>query len=100
MRWKLPKKLPPKFQKENWGESTNSHGVQSHGSPGDAPSTHTKSNFFDDMKYVAAYLLSSLSGKSPSPEDVTTILKTAGADVDADRVQALFKSLEGKVLLS
>merc|ERR1719152_672638 len=51
------------------------------------------------MKYVAAYLLATLGGKaSPSSADVTAILKAAGADVDADRLGSLLKSLEGKSL--
>ena len=50
------------------------------------------------MKYVAAYLLATLGGKSsPSAADVTAILKAAGADVDTEKLNTLLKSMEGKV---
>ncbi|ORC90680.1 putative 60S acidic ribosomal protein P2 [Trypanosoma theileri] len=48
------------------------------------------------MKYLAAYALVSLSGKTPSKTDVEAVLKAASVPVDASRLSALFDELEGK----
>lgn len=48
------------------------------------------------MKYVAAYALVSLAGKTPSKADVQAVLKAAGVAVDSSRVDALFAELDGK----
>lgn len=48
------------------------------------------------MKYLAAYALVSLSGKTASKDDVKAVLKAAGVPVDAARVEALFSELDGK----
>ncbi|EPY15140.1 large subunit ribosomal protein LP2 [Strigomonas culicis] len=48
------------------------------------------------MKYLAAYALVALSGKTPSKSAVEAVLKAAGVPVDAARVTALFAELEGK----
>lgn len=49
------------------------------------------------MKYIAAYLLAQLGGKSaPKAEDVTAVLEAAGAEVDSARVEKLIAELDGK----
>ncbi|CCW61482.1 unnamed protein product [Phytomonas sp. EM1] len=48
------------------------------------------------MKYLAAYALVSLSGKTPSQSDVEAVLKAAGVAVDSSRIRSLFKELGGK----
>ncbi|CAD2217889.1 large subunit ribosomal protein LP2 [Angomonas deanei] len=48
------------------------------------------------MKYIAAYALVSLGGKTPSKADVEAVLKAAGSPVDSARVDALFAQVEGK----
>lgn len=49
------------------------------------------------MKYVAAYLLSQLSGnESPSAADLKKILASVGIDADASRVEALLSEVSGK----
>eukprot|EP00796_Vickermania_ingenoplastis_P005482 gene5482-3956_t len=48
------------------------------------------------MKYLAAYALVALSGKTPSEQDVQAVLKAAGAPVDAARIQLLFTELKDK----
>lgn len=48
------------------------------------------------MKYLAAYLLASLSGSAPSKDQVSAILGAVGAEVDADQLAKLLKDLEGK----
>ena len=50
------------------------------------------------MKYLSAYLLSSLSGETPTGASVEKILKSVGAEVDSARVSSLIKALEGKSL--
>jgi large subunit ribosomal protein LP2 len=47
------------------------------------------------MKYLAAYALCALNG-APTKDQVTKVLKAAGADVDAARITELFKQFEGK----
>lgn len=49
------------------------------------------------MKYLAAYVLLLVGGNAtPSAEDVTNLLTTAGAEVDAEKLQVLLGDLEGK----
>ncbi len=49
------------------------------------------------MKYIAAYALLVLGGKaSPSAADVEKVLKEAGIKSEAEHVERLIKSLEGK----
>ncbi|KAH9579706.1 hypothetical protein LSM04_006709 [Trypanosoma melophagium] len=48
------------------------------------------------MKYLAAYALVNLSGRTPSKTDVEAVLKAAGVPIDASRLSALFDELEGK----
>ena len=49
------------------------------------------------MKYIAAYALLILGGKSsPSAADVTKVLAEAGIKADADHVQKLVTALDGK----
>jgi large subunit ribosomal protein LP2 len=48
------------------------------------------------MKYLAAYALVQLSGKTPTKKDIEAVLKAAGASADSSRIDALFKELEGK----
>lgn len=48
------------------------------------------------MKYLAAYALVALSGKTPSQEDVSAVLKAAGSPVDTARIQLLLDELKDK----
>jgi len=48
------------------------------------------------MKYLAAYLLLSLNGGSPSQADVKKLLSTVGIDTDEGRLSKLFDDLNGK----
>ena len=49
------------------------------------------------MRHVAAYLLCVLGGNdSPSVEDVSAVITSVGAEVDADKLALLVKELEGK----
>ncbi|ORX52274.1 ribosomal protein 60S [Anaeromyces robustus] len=49
------------------------------------------------MKYLAAYLLATLGGNaSPSANDLKKIIKTIGADVDDEKVDAVVAALNGK----
>ena len=49
------------------------------------------------MRYVAAYLLAVLGGKSnPSKEQVEAILESVGLDVDDERLSKVISELEGK----
>lgn len=49
------------------------------------------------MRYVAAYLLATLGGKSnPSKEDVQRILESVGLDVDDEKLSKVISELEGK----
>jgi len=48
------------------------------------------------MKHLAAYLLLSLNGGSPSKDDVTKVLSSVGIDADEERLDKLFEALEGK----
>ncbi|KAM9988700.1 hypothetical protein ACTFIY_004757 [Dictyostelium cf. discoideum] len=47
------------------------------------------------MKYLAAYLLASLSGNANAAQ-VTKILQSVGVEVDAARVESVCKELDGK----
>lgn len=49
------------------------------------------------MRYVAAYLLATLSGKdSPSEGDIRTILESVGISVEDDKLQKVISELKGK----
>ena len=48
------------------------------------------------MKHLAAYLLLSLNGRSPSQADVKKLLSTVGIEADEDRLSKLFSELKGK----
>jgi large subunit ribosomal protein LP2 len=48
------------------------------------------------MKHLAAYLLLSLNGKSPSEADVKKLLGTVGIEADEERLSKLFSELKGK----
>lgn len=49
------------------------------------------------MKLLAAYLLLVLGGnETPSAEDVTTVVKSVGGEVDEEQLTKLFGDLEGK----
>ncbi|EJD07624.1 ribosomal protein 60S [Fomitiporia mediterranea MF3/22] len=49
------------------------------------------------MRYIAAYLLLQIGGKSsPSTDDIKHVLGSVGADVDDDRLSKLLSELEGK----
>ncbi|KAF9365229.1 60S acidic ribosomal protein P2 [Mortierella sp. NVP85] len=49
------------------------------------------------MKYLAAYLLLALGGKSsPSAADITSLLATVGIEAEADRIKTLLAQLDGK----
>merc|ERR1711972_50489 len=54
------------------------------------PTTNNK------MKYVAAYLLAAQSGSAPSKDQVTKILESIGADIEADKLNKVFSELDGK----
>ena len=48
------------------------------------------------MKHLAAYLLLSLNGGSPSQADVKKILSTVGIEADEERLSKLFSELKDK----
>merc|ERR1712176_462635 len=48
------------------------------------------------MKYVAAYLLASLNGASPSKSAVKSILESVGADINNEQFDKVFSELDGK----
>jgi len=49
------------------------------------------------MRYVAAYLLATLGGKtSPSEDDVKKILSSVGIEADAAKLSKVMKELSGK----
>ena len=48
------------------------------------------------MKHLAAYLLLSLNGGSPTKADVKKLLSSVGIDADEQRLTKLFSELEGK----
>lgn len=48
------------------------------------------------MRYVAAYLLASFSGKEPSSEDVEKILSSVGIESDSAKLSLVIKELKGK----
>jgi large subunit ribosomal protein LP2 len=51
------------------------------------------------MRYVAAYLLASLGGKSdPSASDLEKIIGSVGIDVEADKIKKIISELKGKDL--
>src|SRR5277367_152130 len=48
------------------------------------------------MKHLAAYLLLHLTHPSPTKEDVTNLLATVGIQPDIERLDQLYKLLEGR----
>ncbi|CCO30861.1 60S acidic ribosomal protein P2 AltName: Full=Acyl carrier protein [Rhizoctonia solani AG-1 IB] len=49
------------------------------------------------MRYIAAYLLLQIGGKtSPVADDIKKVLSAAGVDVDEERLNKLLSELEGK----
>ncbi|XP_045102022.1 60S acidic ribosomal protein P2-like [Portunus trituberculatus] len=50
------------------------------------------------MRYVAAYCLFALSGKSPSAKDLENLLGSVGVDCDAEQAKKVVSELEGKDL--
>ncbi|XBW36784.1 hypothetical protein QEN19_002361 [Hanseniaspora menglaensis] len=50
------------------------------------------------MKYLAAYLLLAQSGKEATVQTITEVLTSVGIEVDASRIEALLKSVEGKTI--
>lgn len=48
------------------------------------------------MRYVAAYMLSALTGKEPSAADIEKILGSIGIEADGDKIQSVIKELKGK----
>merc|ERR1711879_135765 len=56
----------------------------------------SNTNNNNKMKYVAAYLLAAQSGSAPSKDQVTKILESIGADIEADKLDKVFTELDGK----
>ena len=49
------------------------------------------------MRYVAAYLLASLGGKTaPSQTDIEKILSSVGIETDAEKLKKVISELNGK----
>ena len=48
------------------------------------------------MKHLAAYLLLHLTHPAPTKEDVTDLLATVGIQPDIERLDKLYKLLEGR----
>ena len=49
------------------------------------------------MRYIAAYLLSTLGGnQKPTAADVSKILKSVGIEADEARIQELITKLDGQ----
>nr|ABM55565.1 ribosomal protein P2-like protein [Maconellicoccus hirsutus] len=48
------------------------------------------------MRYVAAYMLSALTGKEPQSADIERILSSVGIEADNDKIQKVIKELKGK----
>ncbi len=49
------------------------------------------------MRYLAAYLLLVIGGNAtPSAEDITNVVTSAGGEADAERIASLLAELEGK----
>ncbi|RUS80683.1 hypothetical protein EGW08_011549, partial [Elysia chlorotica] len=53
---------------------------------------------FPRMRYVAAYLLAALGGKTPSSGDIEKILSSVGIEAEAERVKKIISELAGKDL--
>jgi large subunit ribosomal protein LP2 len=52
------------------------------------------------MKYVAAYLLASLSGKEPSAEVIKAIFGSVGIDYDESLLSHVFSQLKVSSVIS
>jgi ribosomal protein L12E/L44/L45/RPP1/RPP2 len=48
------------------------------------------------MKYLAAYLLLSLHHANPTKEEIKAVFGSVGIVAEEERLDALFKALEGK----
>ncbi|OCT94310.1 hypothetical protein XELAEV_18011978mg [Xenopus laevis] len=69
------------------------------GQPGDHMACVKEDARAHRMRYVAAYLLAVLGGKtSPSAGDIKSILKSVGIDADDERVKKVIGELSGKDL--
>jgi large subunit ribosomal protein LP2 len=51
-----------------------------------------------EMKHLAAYMLIALSGKEPTADGVAALLSKVDVEVDKEKIDLLFKSLEGKTI--
>lgn len=55
--------------------------------------------FFFSMRYVAAYLLTSLGGKEdPTSQDIEKVLSSVGIESDAEKLKKVISELKGKNL--
>ncbi|GMM42593.1 hypothetical protein FOG51_01382 [Hanseniaspora uvarum] len=50
------------------------------------------------MKYLAAYLLLTAAGKTPSVESISAVVAASGVEADAAQIEALIAKLEGKTV--
>ncbi|CAJ1352185.1 unnamed protein product, partial [Effrenium voratum] len=50
------------------------------------------------MKYVAAYLMASLAGKTPTADDIKKILESVESEYDESIASKLISELDGKVV--
>lgn len=50
------------------------------------------------MKYLAGYMLLALSGKEVTAASLAAFLTKIGAEADQEKIDLLFKSLEGKTI--
>ncbi|CAK9020722.1 unnamed protein product [Durusdinium trenchii] len=50
------------------------------------------------MKYVAAYLMAALAGKTPTAEDIKSILESVESEYDESIASKLVSELDGKVV--
>ena len=50
------------------------------------------------MRYVAAYLLAALGGKTPTAAMIEKILGSVGIEAEADKVKKIIAELNGKNL--
>ncbi|GFS14131.1 60S acidic ribosomal protein P2 [Elysia marginata] len=50
------------------------------------------------MRYVAAYLLAALGGKTPSAADLEKILSSVGIEAETERMNKIISELKGKDL--
>lgn len=53
---------------------------------------------YSSMRYVAAYCLFALSGKTPTAKDLEKMLGSVGVDCDAEQAKKVVSELDGKNL--